>query len=273
TPDMISPMPEGWQGWDAYAAYYDWENARTVGRRDVAFWREFAGRHPGPVLELGCGTGRIAAPLARAGLRVVGLDRSAPMLAHAFRRRRRLPLASRPHLVRGDIRSLPFPDASFGVVLAPYGILQSLLSDDDVRATLSSAARVLTPGGRLGIDLVPDVPRWREYRNRVTMRGHHGKDRTPIALVESVEQDRARGLTVFHHEYREGRGAGAKVARFTVTFRTLPVPLVRTHLEEAGFDVDVVLGDYQGRPVSDDADSWILLATRRPGSTRRARTA
>lgn len=270
---MISPMPEGWQGWDAYAAYYDWENARTVGRRDVAFWREFAGRHPGRILELGCGTGRIAAPLARAGLRVVGIDRSAPMLEFAHRRRRRLPRATRPMLVRGDIRHLPFPDASVRVVLAPYGILQSLLTDEDVDATLASVARVLVPGGRLGVDLVPDVPRWREYRDRVTMKGHRPDDGTPLTLVESVEQDRARGLTVFHHEYREGRGRGMKTARFTVTFRTLPVPAMRERLEEAGFEVDAVLGDYRGRPLSADAESWILLATRRSGSGRRARSA
>jgi SAM-dependent methyltransferase len=269
---MIAPMSEGWQGWDAYAAYYDWENARTVGRRDVAFWREFAGRHPGRVLELGCGTGRIAAPLARAGIPIVGIDRSAPMLSFALRRRRRLPRASRPMLVRGDIRHLPFPDASFGVVLAPYGILQSLLSDEDVEATLSSAARVLVPGGRFGIDLVPDVPRWREYRDRVTLRGRRGTAQTPIALVESVEQDRARGLTIFHHEYREGRGRGTKTARFTVTFRTLPVAAMRARLEAAGFEVDAVLGDHRGQPLSDEAESWILLATRRP-AVRGARTA
>lgn len=52
-------QPEGWHGWDAYAAFYDWENARTLGRRDVPFWRRLAARAGGPVLELGCGTGRL----------------------------------------------------------------------------------------------------------------------------------------------------------------------------------------------------------------------
>ena len=42
---------EGWQGWDAYAPFYDWENAQTLGRRDVAFWRRVAGGVGGPVLE------------------------------------------------------------------------------------------------------------------------------------------------------------------------------------------------------------------------------
>ena len=57
------------------------------------------------------------------------------------------------------------------MVLAPYGILQSLLRERDLTATLASVARVLAPGGTFGIDLVPDVPNWREYQNRVQLRG------------------------------------------------------------------------------------------------------
>ena len=71
---------EGWQGWDEYAPFYDWENAQTLGRRDVPFWRRAALKAKGPVLELGCGTGRVTKPLARAGVDIVGIDRSAPML-------------------------------------------------------------------------------------------------------------------------------------------------------------------------------------------------
>src|SRR5436309_9511385 len=77
---------EGWQGWDQYAPFYDWENARTLGRRDVPFWRRVALQATGPVLELGCGTGRISVPNARAGVNLTGIDRSAPMLDRAQRR-------------------------------------------------------------------------------------------------------------------------------------------------------------------------------------------
>src|SRR5262245_28734830 len=81
--------PEGWHGWDDYAPFYDWENARTVGRADLPFWRRITRGSPGPVLELGCGTGRLAVPLAAGGASIVGLDRSAPMLARAAQRLRR----------------------------------------------------------------------------------------------------------------------------------------------------------------------------------------
>src|SRR4029079_12080508 len=73
--------PDGAEGWDTYAPFYDWENAQTVGRRDVPFWRQVTRKIHGRVLELGCGTGRVTLPLARAGVPIVGVDRSASMLA------------------------------------------------------------------------------------------------------------------------------------------------------------------------------------------------
>ena len=67
---------EGFEGWDDYAPFYDWENARTLGRRDVAFWQRVAQEAAGTVLELGCGTGRVTKPLVKAGVQLVGVDRS-----------------------------------------------------------------------------------------------------------------------------------------------------------------------------------------------------
>ena len=255
---------EGWQGWDAYAPFYDWENAQTLGRRDVPFWRRVAAGAAGPVLELGCGTGRVSLPLARAGVRLVGIDRSAPMLDRA---RRQIRKSSNPQihkslrLVRGDIRQLPFEDEAFSMVLAPYGILQSLIRPADLTATLASVARIVAPGGTFGIDLVPDVPKWREYENRVQLRGRAGG--AQLTLVESVRQDPTRHLTTFEQKYIERRGVHTREHRFDLTFRTLSVRQMTRQLERAGFAVDAVLGDYRGRPWDDRADVWIIMAKKR----------
>jgi len=251
-------MPEGWKGWDEYARFYDWENAQTLGRRDVAFWRRLTAGANGGVLELGCGTGRVTIPLLRAGRDVVGVDRSVEMLKRAVRRARtRLP----SRFVRADIRALPFRRKTFATVLAPYGILQSLTRPRDLARTLASIAGVIRPGGTLAVDLVPDVPRWREYSDRVTFRGRsRGAE---VTLVESVRQDRARGLTTFDERYVERRGRRIVERRFSLVFRTLTIDGMRRALARAGFTVEAVLGDYQGRPWDERADVWILLARRR----------
>ena len=129
-------------------------------------------RAKGPVLELGSGTGRISLPLIRAGVSLVGVDRSQLMLRRAARRSRALRSRGRGRmaLVRGDIRALPFAPGRFEMVIAPYGVLQSMLSERDLSAALGSVSRVLTAGGIFGVDLVPDVPNWKEYRNQVQLR-------------------------------------------------------------------------------------------------------
>jgi ubiquinone/menaquinone biosynthesis C-methylase UbiE len=217
------------------------------------------------VLELGCGTGRVTVPLARAGVDVVGIDRSAPMLERAQQRVARAFRVSRtahrlPRWVRGDIRALPLAPQSVAMVLAPYGILQSLIRPRDLTAALASVARVIAPGGTFGVDLVPDVPKWREYRNRVQLRGESNGAR--LTLVESVTQDPRRHLTMFEQRYIERRNGEVREHRFDLTFRTLSVPAMSRQLERAGFTVAAVLGDYRGRPWDDRADVWIILAKR-----------
>jgi SAM-dependent methyltransferase len=268
----MTKLGEGWEGWDEYAPFYDWENARTLGRRDVPFWQRVTLEADGSVLELGCGTGRISIPLARAGVTIVGIDRSEPMLARAAARTVRLPGTSRtsrkragstrwkaPLFVRGDIRALPFKRGHFSIVLAPYGVLQSLVRERDLNATLESVARVVRRGGTFGIDLVPDVPNWREYSNKVQLVGR-ARGGAHLTLVESVRQDPRRRLTTFEQRYVERRGSRTREHRFELTFRTLTVPQMTRRVERAGFRVKAVLGDYRGRPWDARADVWILLA-------------
>lgn len=251
-------------GWDEYAAFYDWENAQTVQRRDVPFWNRLAAVAAGPVLELGTGTGRVALPIARSGTPLVGIDRSEAMLARARTKTSRTASVGRLQLVRGDIRHLPFPAHYFSLVMAPYGILQSLVRERDLAATLNSVARVLRPDGRFGVDLVPDLPSWSEYRGRKTLCGiMDGGVR--VSLVESVRQDRAKKLTIFHQRYQTVRGRDRRECRFTLTFRTLTVPQMARRLEKAGFRIDAVLGDYRGGPWDRRADVWLLLASKRAG--------
>jgi SAM-dependent methyltransferase len=252
----------GWTGWDAYAPFYDWENARTLGRRDVAHWAGLAVREAPPVLELGCGTGRLLAPLVRLGRPIIGIDRSAAMLARAQTRlaRRRRPAA--PALVRGDVTGLPFRASAFGLVIASYGMLQSLLDATSLDRALREIARVLRDGGLVGIDLVPDLPRWAEYRRRVQLRGRAPGGRR-ITLIETVRQDRRRRLTTFDEEFVVRRGAREDRQVFSLTFRTVAVDQIVARLARVGLSVEALRGDYHGGPIRRASDVWLVLARKK----------
>ena len=161
---------------------------------------------------------------------LIGIDRSAPMLAIARRRVRRLRAASGRELVRGDIRALPIAGAPPSIWSSrPYGILQSLIRD--VRSGAGARRKrhgCCVPGALLGVISCPTCRRWTPYRGALRLRGRHGAA-TTVTLVESVRQDRRRGLTIFDEEFVEtvwranGRAPSSVTRRFSLTFRTLPI--------------------------------------------------
>ena len=144
--------------------------------------------------------------------------------------------------------------------MAPYGILQSLVRESDLMATLASVARVLSERGVFGVDLVPDLCVWKEYRNKVRFRGRRRGGKSHVTLVESVRQDRERGLTIFDQQYIERRDRQRSTRDFSLVFRTISVPQMTRRLTRAGFRVSAVLGDYSGTPWNPRADVWLILA-------------
>ena len=166
-------------------------------------------------------------------------------------------------LVRGDIRALPFPVDAFSLAIAPYGVLQSLLRERDLAATLRSVNGVLRAGSTLGVELVADLPAWKEYRKRISLTGwKNRRGGAHVTLVETVRQDRARHLTIFDQEFTERIGRRRQTRRFALTFRTLSVPQMARRLENAGFEITALLGDYRGAPWDSRAEVWIILARR-----------
>lgn len=102
------------------------------------------------VLDLGCGTGNHAVPLARAGFEVIGVDRSPAMLAEAQRKARTAGVLVR--LVAGDIRRFEF-HREFDAAQMMFAVLGYQIEDTDVVATLDSVRRHLAPGGVLAFDV------------------------------------------------------------------------------------------------------------------------
>ena len=144
--------------------------------------------------------------------------------------------------------------------MAPYGILQSLLDEKLLAATLKAFDGPVADG--LFVRAGRRLPAW-EGTQPPTFRSPRGPNGKPIVLIESVKQDRRKHLTRFEQEFVEGRGKSATRKKFTLAFRTLSVPQMVQRLEKAGLRVSAVLGDYQGGPWDMRADVWIIVARRR----------
>src|SRR5262245_25847419 len=124
------------------------------GEGDVAFYRRLAAEQGGPVLEIGCGTGRVSVPLAGDGFEVVGVDLSEPMLRQAEARRASLPpaVATKLTFVQGDMTTLDL-GRKFALIITPSRVFQFALTTAAQRAALGAMRRHLRPGGRLVLDL------------------------------------------------------------------------------------------------------------------------
>jgi SAM-dependent methyltransferase len=120
---------------------------------DLPLWEELTEAHGGPVLELGCGTGRVALHLARRGYEVIGIDRDQELLDVLEERAKRLELTT----LRADARAFDLAQP-VGLVLAPTHLLQ-LLPDRAERAEcLRSVAQALRPGGLLAASIIEEMP-------------------------------------------------------------------------------------------------------------------
>jgi SAM-dependent methyltransferase len=136
-----------------FGALYDSVPAYGT-RADTAFYTQLATDVGGPVLELGCGTGRILLSIARAGIPVTGIDGSAEMLARLGAKLAAEPAEVRDRVTyRRDDSSNFDLGTNFSLVIAPFRVLQHLSTLDEQLDCVKSVARHLAPGGQFVFDV------------------------------------------------------------------------------------------------------------------------
>jgi SAM-dependent methyltransferase len=208
-----------------------------------------AGLAPGSrVLDVPCGYGRHAVPLAREGYGVLGLDRSPTQLDEARRRRG---AAGEPRLIQADYREIPIATGTFDGALT---LLSSLgyAGEDEDRRVLREIRRILRPGGRLVIDtnhrdrLPPRSP-WREW---------HPLGNGAVLLSES-RIDRVAGMVEMTHTYMPA--GGVPQAR-TIHWRAYSATELVRMLADAGFGEIACYGDLEGTSFGPQTRLVVLAA-------------
>jgi SAM-dependent methyltransferase len=258
------------------AELYDLEHDRVT--EDLPFFRQLARRVRGPVLDLGCGSGRLFRAFLDGGAsRVVGVDASPAMLARAATRiagDRRLARArdeGRIELVVGDARTVRRPER-FGLIVAA-GVVPHLDGPEDGARLLGRAARLLTPRGLLVIDdLGPaalpadDLPLAVDWT--LESHGRRFTRRSQLSRREAPE-----GLRVALSILVDAQDPDGTIARLPASFR-LWYPSLDTVVrlvEAAGLAVAGVFGSYDRDPPDADSERLIVLGRRvRHRSARRA---
>jgi SAM-dependent methyltransferase len=227
--------------YDSIARAYDpWSAGVT---EDIEFYVEEALASGGPVVELACGTGRIAVPVAKAGVRVIGVDSSSRMLevAREYATREGVELDLR----LGDMREPPVEER-VPLVLIPFRSLLHMTTDGDRLFVLDAAYELLLPGGRLVFDVFAP--------SREDVEDTHGRwlEREPGIFERADWDEGERTLTL---SVRRGEEAS------TMLLAWLSPPEWRALLDRAGFDLQAQWGWFDRRPYSGGED--VVFAARR----------
>jgi SAM-dependent methyltransferase len=228
--------------YDSIARLYDPWSASV--REDVDFYVELARVAGGRVVELGVGTGRIAIPIAAAGVQVIGVDSSRGMLEVCAEA---AALAGVAHLVDlrvGDLRDPPIQER-VALVICPFRAFLHLRTHGERLAALRAARELLVPGGRFVFDVFAP--------GEDDIAETHGRwlEREP-GIFERADWDaQARTLTL------SVRGESGQT---TMVLAWLSPDEWRKLIEEAGFEIEAHYGWFDRRPYRGGEDSvWLAL--------------
>ena len=265
---------------DVIADYYDLDLAGY--EEDVGIYENLGRRHDRPVLELGVGTGRVAIPLLRAGLRAVGIDRSEAMLARARRKLEALRpqrLASNIRLLNEDMTDFDIGE-TFGLVFCALGGFMHLRSQDSQVRALECARRHLASDGLLVLDLPAfEAQEWEAGVQPLTLdwtRRDAARD-VLVSKFRSCQADPARQVQYVTHIYEEWGPQGSSRRRLvSFELRYAHRHEMELLLGHAGLQLRDLYGGYDLSPYDLHAPRMIFVAglasPRRTQSARREKS-
>lgn len=259
-------------GYDEYAFVADLYD--HVGpyrsRPDVAFFLNEAVSAGSPVVEIGCGTGRVLIPTARAGVEIVGVDSSPHMLRVCREQLQREPepVQSRVRLVQADMRSFAI-DARFRLATIPFRPFQHLLTVGDQLACLATIRRHLVDDGRLildifnpSLDALANGPIGEEYGDEAEFSMPDG--RRVVRRHKTIASDRFGQVNTFelvyyvrHPDGREERLVHAFSMRYLFRFEAEHL------LARSGFHVEHVYAGYDKSPYGSTYPGELIFVARK----------
>ena len=229
-------------------------------KEDLPFWLDLAHQQGSPVLELGCGTGRVLLPLAQAGFHTVGLDNDLNMLR--FLRAAQAPdLQPTPLLFAASLTDFHLAQR-FALVLLPCNTWSVLEAGQRCKA-LSIIRQHLSPGGVFSAslpnpDFLRDLPASAEAD--VDESYTHPLTGNPVQVSSGWQRTRSLFTVTWHYDHLLPDGA---VERLTVQSRhdLIPAEAYLEELRQAGFHIQAAYGEFDGSPADHWAANLIFVAS------------
>jgi ubiquinone/menaquinone biosynthesis C-methylase UbiE len=244
----------------AFVGFYDVWTKDVTG--DVDFYVRRANEVPGPVVELGAGTGRIAIPTAQSGQNVIAVDASAAMLAEARKRAADAGVSDRIMFIEQDMR-LFVADPTVELVTIPYRSFLHRETTEDQLACLDSVRRSLSPGGRLILNMfVPDPAFITAQDRRRNLHGEFTDERgrrCELWVVPEYEVTTQRITIRAIVEAYEGERP-AETTESALHVRMVYRYEMEHLLARSGFEVEALFGDFDERPLTEDCREMIWVA-------------
>jgi SAM-dependent methyltransferase len=250
---------------DTYAAIpdlYDLEHDAFID--DVDFYLNFVEAVGDPVLELGCGTGRLLLPIAQAGYRLTGVDRSVTMLDMAARKLAASAVDDRVRLHIGEMTALDdVPGGPFGVAILSLNGLLHVSEAGAQRAVLTAVRKALDPRGQLLIDVLNPTPETlRSFDHSVVHEGAWIKpDGTRVDKI-SARRVSVATQTIWAEIWYDltAPDGGLRRVATSMTMRYVHRSELELMLEFAGFAEWQIYGSYDLDPYDDHAERLIVAA-------------
>lgn len=247
------------------AKYYD-DAYAAMDLVDAPWYVDLAKETGGPVLEIGCGTGRVLLPTAHAGIEIHGLDNSAPMLAVLREKiaREKGAVRERITLHAGDMRDFRL-NRTFALVTIPFRPMQHMFTVADQAAALRSAAAHVADGGLLAFDVFyPRFERLPLGMGEEILEAEWSPASAPGTVIrrhfrkDSFDKiNQSFSLTFFFRTYREGQlvseeSEGLKMACYTY-------PHLRGLFLLAGLEIVAEYGSFAKTALDNTAEEMIFL--------------
>jgi SAM-dependent methyltransferase len=248
---------------DRYAPFYDRDLDGFAD--DVQMVEQFALRTGSPILDLGCGTGRLLVPLAREGYQLTGVDISAAMLDVARGNLATAGVGEQVCLVQQDMRHLDLGQ-TYRLIVCALSSFAHLLTQEDQRTALTRVREHLCPGGLLVLDMFnPDLPGTGAAEGQVVLdKSWTDPDSGRLVLkfvTRQVNWATQVQQVTFILDEMDGQG-GVRRTVFPFGMRFLYRAEAELMLQSAGLRLESVYGSYDLAEHAQDSPNLILVASR-----------